>query len=166
MGTQDGTEHVDVKQARHEAITMGLYASIVLLALLVGFGGDGDRAEELGLLWGTALGLVLAHYFALRLAGVFARANPTPTREDWIAGGAQLAGAVVVTGIASLPYLLGMSTADAGTVASILLLGVTGVTALLSVRRAGGGIGRALVFSAIAVGLASVVVMIEYTFTH
>ena len=46
---------------------MGLYLSIVLLSLLIGFGGDGTRAEELQLLWGTSVGLLLAHLFALRL---------------------------------------------------------------------------------------------------
>ncbi len=143
---------------------MGLYLSIVLLALMVGFGGDGNGADELGLLWGTALGLLLAHYFALRLAGIFARAHPAPTQEDWIAGGAQLVGAVVVTGIASVPYLLG--AADASTVASVLLLGVTGVTGFLSVLRAGAGVARALIFASIAVGLASVVVIIKYLLTH
>jgi len=81
--------------ALDEAITMGLYLSIVLLSLLVGFGGDAPRVEELRLLWGTSAGLVLAHYFALRLAGVFARAHPKLTREDALAGSAQLASAIL-----------------------------------------------------------------------
>jgi hypothetical protein len=145
---------------------MGLDISIVLLALLVGFGGDRDRADEVGLLWGTALGLVLAHYYALRLASVFARANPRPTRRDLSAGGAQLAGAAIVTGIASAPYLLDISTDDAATVASILLLGVTAVTAFVSVRRADRGVGRALVFAGIAVTIAAVVVIVKYVLAH
>jgi hypothetical protein len=159
-------QRADVTEARHEAITMGLYISIVLLALLVGFGGDRDRADEVGLLWGTALGLVLAHYYALRLASVFARANPRPTRQDWSAGGAQLAGAAIVTGIASAPYLLNISTDDASTAASILLLGVTAVTAFASVRRAGRGVGRALAFAGIAVTIAAIVVIVKYVLTH
>ena len=40
---------------------------LTIVALLVGVGGDRDRADEVGLLWGTALGLVLAHYYALSL---------------------------------------------------------------------------------------------------
>lgn len=159
-------QRTDVTEARHEAITMGLYISIVLLALLVGFGGDRDRADEVGLLWGTALGLVLAHYYALRLASVFARANPRPTRQDWSAGGAQLAGAASVTGIASIPYLLDISTDDASTAASILLLGVTAVTAFASVRRADQGVGRALAFAGIAVTIAAVIVIVKYLLTH
>ena len=145
---------------------MGLYISIVLLGLLVGVGGDRDRADEVGLLWGTALGLVLAHYYALRLASVFARADPRPTRQDLSAGGAQLAGAAIVTGIASAPYLLDISTDDASTIASLLLMGVTAVTAFLSVRRADGGVGRAIAFAGIAVAIAAVVVAVKYALTH
>lgn len=145
---------------------MGLYISIVLLALLVGFGGNRDRADEVGLLWGTALGLVLAHYYALRLASVFARASPRPTRQDWAVGGAQLTGAAIVTAIASAPYLMDIGTDDASTLASILLLGVTAVTAFASVRRADGGVGRALAFAGIAVAIAAVVVVVKYALTH
>lgn len=145
---------------------MGLYLAIVLLSLLVGFGGDGDRGEELRLLWGTALGLVLAHYFAVRLADVFARAVPTPTRDDVARGLAMLLAAMGIAAVASVPYLFDISTLDASTAASVALLAVIGATAFTSVRRAGGPVNRALAFTLIVVAVASVVVTVKYQLTH
>lgn len=149
-----------------EAITMGLYLSIVLLSLLIGFGGDGTRAEELQLLWGTSLGLLLAHFFALRLTRVLARARPLPTREDARAAGWLAVSALVVTGTASVPYLLDIDTLEASSLASVLLLGIIGGTAFVTVRRAGGATRRALAFTVVVVAIAAVVVMIKYTLTH
>ena len=156
---------------RHEgaldaAITMGLYLSIVLLTLLVGFGGDAAPVDEVQLLWGTSLGLVLAHSFALRLAGVVARAHPRLPREDVLAGSAQLASAIAVTSLASVPYLLDITTLDASSASSLLLLAVIGSTGFFSVRRAGRTVARALAFAVIVVTIALVVVAVKYSLTH
>ena len=153
-------------EAMDEALTMGLSLAIVLLSVLVGFGGDGERAEELRLLWGTALGLVLAHYFAVRLTAVFARSTPRPTRQDAAAGAAMLGAAIAVTGAASVPYLFDISPLQASTVASLLLLALIGATGFISVRRAGGELHRALAFALIVLGLASVVVAGKYQLAH
>jgi hypothetical protein len=53
-----------------ESSTMVLYVSVVLLAALVAIDTSAaiSDTEILGLIWGTTLGLALAHYFAFRVA--------------------------------------------------------------------------------------------------
>jgi hypothetical protein len=54
-----------------ESSTMVLYVSVVLLAALVALDTSADiisDTELLGLIWGTTLGLALAHYFAFRVS--------------------------------------------------------------------------------------------------
>ena len=145
---------------------MGLYLSIVLLALLVGFGGGGTSQDEVALLWGTSIGLSLAHFVAFRLTEVFARGDPKPNSEDgWIALGLVLA-AVAITGLATVPYLFDLSTLDASTVSSVLLFGVIGGTGFGCVRQVGGSTSRAVAFAVMVVAIAAVVTAVKFTLTH
>jgi hypothetical protein len=59
------TEHIQ------EAATMALYVSICLLAALAAVRerADAGHVDVLRLVWGTTLGLALAHWFAFRLSG-------------------------------------------------------------------------------------------------
>jgi hypothetical protein len=53
-------------------LEMGVYLSVVLIALVVRLEQSLDNGEELLLIWGTSIGLTLAHMFAFRLASVYA----------------------------------------------------------------------------------------------
>ena len=61
-----------------EAAVMGLYVAIVLLAAVVALpdhGGSGRVLEDdhpplLEIIWGSAIGLALAHWFAFRLTAI------------------------------------------------------------------------------------------------
>lgn len=44
-----------------ETLTMVLYLAIVLLSVHLARADDADKAEDLALIWGTAVGLGLAH---------------------------------------------------------------------------------------------------------
>ncbi len=103
--------------ALREAMTMVLYLSIVLLATLAalpsgaeapadGHGGGGIHGVQLvGLIWGTAIGLALAHWFAFRLTAR-AFSGGKPTEDDFYVGLAQLAGAALVAALCTIPVLL------------------------------------------------------------
>ena len=53
---------------------MALYVSIALLAALAAVDEDAlSRNDTLLLIWGTSLGLAVAHYVAFRLASALAR---------------------------------------------------------------------------------------------
>jgi hypothetical protein len=58
----------------------------------------------LGLVWGTTVGLALAHVFAFRIAGRLVHKGNLP-RTDRIVSVIQLAGAAAVAVIVSVPVL-------------------------------------------------------------
>jgi hypothetical protein len=97
-----------------EAATMVLYVSVVEIAELAAlpeshFGGGRVTgpvgAQLLAIVWGTAVGLALAHWFAFRVAAPAFRGD-RPTRHDTHIGLAQLGGAMLVSAVSSLPVLL------------------------------------------------------------
>src|SRR4051812_15606225 len=97
-----------------EAVTMTLYVSVVLIAELAAIPekhfADGRvhgavGGQLLAIVWGTAVGLAVAHWFAFRLAAPAFRGE-RPTRLDTYIGLAQVASAVFVAAISSVPVLL------------------------------------------------------------
>ena len=109
--------HKERVEPLREAMTMVLYLSIVLLATLTalpsdsqggrdGHGGSGIHGISLiALIWGTALGLALAHWFSFRLT---ARAfgGGEVSERDVRVGLAQMAGAVLVALLCTIPVLV------------------------------------------------------------
>ena len=92
---------------------MVLYVSVVLIAELAAIPEEhfaGGRVtgpvggQLLALVWGTAVGLVVAHWFAFGLAAPAFRGE-RPTRLDTYIGLAQLGSAVFVAAVSSLPVL-------------------------------------------------------------
>lgn len=125
-------------EVRREAVTMVLYVSIVLLATLAALpsGEAAHGAEEsrgvhglalLALVWGTSLGLAVAHWFAFRLAArIFAGGS---LREvDLRIGLAQLAGAGAVAALCTIPIALfdDGSEIQATSFVPALIVGVAG----------------------------------------
>jgi hypothetical protein len=93
-----------------EAALLALYVSIVLLAELLALPNDyGDTAHQgpslLGIVWGTAIGLALAHWFAFQVAAEWFRGGKA-VREDFQRAVAQLAGAGLVAVATTIPILL------------------------------------------------------------
>lgn len=101
---------------------MALYLSIVLLAMFTALPTD-DRLRNaqgqpvahgfglVALIWGTALGLALAHWFSFQLtARVFGGGKVT--RKDVRSGTAQITAAVAVAALCTVPVLLADETRD------------------------------------------------------
>ena len=103
----DGADVHDAIQRDHvllEAATMALYVAVCLLAALIALG---DRAEEhhvraIALVWGTTIGLALAHLFAFRVAARWISGGTLGDRDS-AAALAQLAGAAFVAVLATVP---------------------------------------------------------------
>lgn len=102
----------------HEAATMALYVAIVVEAALLTLWINQDPGERsavhgvhlVALIWGTTIGLTVAHLFAFRLAGrafVYEGAH-----SHGRVAGAQLAGAAVVAALCSIPGLFASDTND------------------------------------------------------
>src|SRR5690349_2656754 len=90
--------HEEPGELVREAATMVLYVSVVEIAELAAlpeshFGGGRVTgpvgAQLLAIVWGTAVGLALAHWFAFRVAAPAFRGD-SPTRRDTRIGLAQL----------------------------------------------------------------------------
>lgn len=117
-GTETVATHDGVPELWHEAATMALYVAIVVEAELLTLWVNqdpGDRSAVHGvhlvaLIWGTTIGLALAHLFAFRLAGrAFVREGPNSHGQVAVA---QLLGAAAVAALCSIPGLFASDAND------------------------------------------------------
>lgn len=147
-------------EARLEASTMALYVSVVLLAALVALrdSAHSSQAALLELIWGTTIGLTLAHLYAFRVSSRLVRGRSFD-RGDLQLAGAQLAGASVVALLCTIPVAVLPSPAEDDSVR--LLLGLLlGLAGYISGRTGGASRLRSFVLgtSVFAVGIAVVLV--------
>ena len=94
------------RHVRREGLTMALYVSITLLAALtLAAGEDTADSDVLAIVWGTTVGLALAHWFAFSLAVrlLDPMADDSGVKQQLVA---QLSAAAVVAVVASVPVLL------------------------------------------------------------
>ena len=123
-----------------DATAMVLYLSIVLLAELAalptGHDGAGGAVhgpvgwELVAILWGTTIGLALAHWFAFRLATQGIRQGPL-AGWDRLQVLSELAGAAFVAAMASMPVLLFSDELEQQVVPFVLALIIGGVCYLV-----------------------------------
>jgi hypothetical protein len=100
-------DHDHKRALRREGCTMALYATICLLAALTVAADDdiAHRGTLLRIIWGTTVGLAIAHFFAFHLtARLFT--GGILLRHDSESAVVQLLGAAVVAGVATVPVLL------------------------------------------------------------
>lgn len=148
------------REVRREAYTMALYVAVVLLAALIALADPGDdpRVAPLGLVWGTAIGLALAHFFAFRVSARLVAGGELGRDEAGLAL-AQLAGAIVVAVLVSVPVLVLPASAELEG-AVLVLAGFVAAAGFAVARTGGAGRTRAalyaLVVLAIGVGVAVV----------
>jgi hypothetical protein len=168
MPIDDGDEHHDPvivadRAWMRESITMGLYITISLLAVLtVQPQDDATVAAGLTLVWGTTVGLTLAHWMAFQLTARLVAGTKLPSHDRMAIVG-QAAAAFGVACLASLPLLLLPSS---GFVLSrSLLAGLIGLFAFSAARRHGGDFGRALTYALVVVAIAFVVAGSKYLIT-
>jgi hypothetical protein len=153
------------RHVRREGLTMALYVSITLLAALsVAADEETDDVDVLAIIWGTTVGLALAHWFAFSLAVRLL----DPMAED--PGGkeqlvAQLTAAVAVAAVASVPVLL-LPTDVEQLGARGATAGCIGYVAYGETRNFGGSKARALSVAAIALAVGSVVAGVKHAQGH
>ncbi len=147
-------------EAVREAVTMALYVCLVLTAEFVAAGDQAvSESVALEVVWGTAVGLALAHVFAFNLAAkllVGGRLSPEIRAAAW----AQLAAAAAIALLVSIPFVL-FSLEPALRVSAFLVAGLIGVAAYAASRGSGAGRTRSLVDGLIALAIAVVVVSVK-----
>ena len=152
VGERHASEH-----ERREAFTMALYASITLLGALTVTGRHQSDVNVLAIVWGTTVGLALAHWFAFRLSARMVGAGKVRP-EDVQSATVQLVGAAATALLASLPVVFLPASLEVGM--SLLALSIFISVVGYHVARAGGATRpRALVYAlavlVIAVGTAA-----------
>ena len=143
---------------------MGLYVSITLLATLT-ITGDGDGNEDvLAIVWGTTIGLALAHWFAFDLVVRLVVARPLPGHATQELA-AELAGALVVAALATAAVLLSPAHLERQAV-RLAMVGLVGLVTFAEARAFGASWARAASSGVIAVVIAAIIAAIKYQLTH
>ena len=113
----------------------------------------------LAIVWGTAVGLAIAHWFAFRIAAPAFRGE-SPTRLDAQIGLAQLAGAMFVAAVSSLPVLLLNDVRAQETTGDVPAV-IIGVIAYFIARAAGRRQIQAVAYGVTALALGVVVALVK-----
>ena len=126
-------DHVHPDQLRKEGWTMALYVAICLIAALTALETvTAVPGHILGLVWGTTVGLALAHVFAFRVAGRLVHDGELP-KFDRIVSMVQLASAAAVALVVSVPVLLAPTVSELNW-ARYTCAGIIGVVGYLAAR--------------------------------
>ncbi len=139
---------------------MALYVCIVLAAEFVAVSDLAvDEPSTIGVIWGTAIGVALAHVFAFNLAARLFAGGRVPA-ESRRAAWSQLAAAAAVSAILTLPFLL-LSLEPAVEASGFLLAALIGATAYVASREAGAGRVRSVVDGLVVLAIAMAVVSVK-----
>ena len=160
---EQGVDDDEDIEYRKEALTMALYVAICLLAALVVLPEDTTEDHAIGVIWGTTLGLALAHWFAFRVAARMVAQGPMRP-HDALAAGAQLAGAAAVAAIATVPTFF-WSGADEIDAVIFVLAAFIAVVGYGSARTSGGSKVRSVAYAGgllvVALGVVLVKVLVS-----
>jgi hypothetical protein len=147
---------------RREADMMGFYVAIALLVALTAGSDHSDQSQldVLGIVWGTTLGLALAHWFALTVSARLVNdpdLHHTPTEMLL----SQIVMAVAVALLATVVVLVCPTNAErlgARLTAALFV----GLLVVVESRAGGATTQRALVRGAIALGVAFAIATIKW----
>jgi hypothetical protein len=144
-----------------EASTMALYVAICLLAALsaVSEHADSGQIDAFKIVWGTTIGLALAHWLAFRVSARLV-ASGTIRRHDATAAGAQLAGALTVAVLATVPMLLLDQSVEFDVVRLVLAAFIAGVGYAVA-RNSGATVRRSVTYAVSLLVVATAVAIVK-----
>jgi hypothetical protein len=157
--------HEGTAELRREAYTMALYVAICLLAELsaVAEHAGTKDAHVLAIVWGTTIGLALAHWFAYQVSARLV-ATGSIGQHEVQAAGSELVGAAAVAMLATVPVLL-LPTSAEYAVTRLLLAGFIGLVGFKVARSGGAGHGRAIVYGLSVLLVATAVAVVKNLLT-
>jgi len=124
-----------------------------------------DDADLVATMAGTAIGLVLAHWLAFRLAAHLTAESGFGAASAAREAGAQIMGGLVVALVASVPYLV-LDGEDALSVTLILLAALPAGTGLAIARLRQRSWVESVITAGIVFGIAALVVVVKVTLGH
>jgi len=145
---------------------MALYVAVCTLAALAAVGEDAGHGQvrAFALVWGTTLGLALAHSFAFQLSARVA-AGGSFRRSDAESAIAQLAGAAFVAVLVSIPVVVLPVTSEYDAARLVLALFIGG-TGYVVARLAGRTRARSLLYSVLVLIAAVAVALAKNLLSH
>ncbi len=157
----------DQRALWHEGITMALYVAVVMFAAVVALPQDEEPTDDgvaLATLWGGAAALAVAHTFAFGLASRVVH-GPGDLRDDRLVATAQLAGALSVPLLCSVPILIGSMDRRFDIVLGLLAAFIT-ASGYVAARRAGAHRPRALLAASAVLAIGAAVVALKLLLDH
>jgi hypothetical protein len=135
LPTQAPGADSEARLAAREFFAAGLYMALVLLAVLVAVPAEKVPSNEtmIGLLFGSAIGLTLAHWLAFRLAAQLTEEGGFAAESAAREAGAQVVGGLGVAALASVPFLV--SDGDAALNGALVVLAAMPALAGLGIAR-------------------------------
>ena len=158
-------------EAQREAFTMTLYMAIVVLSVLLLDKESESAGEDIRLIVGTAVGILLAHLLAFRLsASLFA--SPAVANDDGealdeieVSTWAVIRAAFLVVVAAVLPYLL-LDLEWAGLVSTVILSLIIGASAFIVGKAYGRSTPRAWLYAGVVTFLALGIALVKAILSH
>jgi hypothetical protein len=149
------------RELRKEAATMALYVAICLLAALTVSAEHADRetTDVFALVWGTTVGLALAHWFAFRLSARLV-SKGSVSRHDAAIAGAQVGGAAIIALLATVGIVLFPDSAELDVTRVVVAVFVAAVAYLVG-REAGASRGRSLLYGGVVLVAALAVAIVK-----
>ncbi|MFL6044522.1 MAG: hypothetical protein ACJ72M_05330 [Propionibacteriaceae bacterium] len=161
VASSGGADHVHGDHLRKEAWTMALYVTVCLLAALTALESVVPiPGRVLGLVWGTTVGLALAHLFAFRIAGRLVHDGRLP-KSDQIVSAVQLAAAAAVALLVSIPILIATPASELNW-ARYTCAGIIGVVGYGVARSAEKSRIRSVIFGLAVLALALIIAVIKH----
>jgi hypothetical protein len=159
------TDHIDRDHLRKEGWTMALYVAICLIAALTALENvTAIPGHVLGLIWGTTVGLALAHVFAFRVAGRLVHDGELP-KADRVTSVVQLTAAAAVAVLVSIPILLASTETELDW-ARYTCAGIIGAVGYLVARGAEHGRLRAVLFGCAVLAIAIAIAVLKHRLVH
>jgi pimeloyl-ACP methyl ester carboxylesterase len=152
-----------IRNRPREVTTVAFYVSVTLAAELAVASSDDSKAILVGALWGTAVGLALAHWYAQTITAAIARG--AFETNDAVEGLRELGAAVVVAFILSLPFVV-FQTPTALVLSRWGVVIATSCIALALARAAGAGWGRAAIEAAVVFVIGVAVIETKAALSH
>ncbi|MGD9573437.1 MAG: hypothetical protein AB7V62_16280 [Thermoleophilia bacterium] len=155
-----------VSRLRREVTTMVLYVCVVLMATIAAVPEDGlDEAYEvMGVLWGGAVGLAVAHWFSFNAAAQLYSGGRLDA-EDLETGFAQAAAALLIATVCTVPLFLS-NDEWAAVVSIVALAAIITTVGYVASRHAGLARHKAVLRAALTLAAGILVAFVKLALGH
>jgi hypothetical protein len=149
------------EELRKEGYTMALYVAICLLAALavVAEHEVDHTGTVFKVIWGTTIGLAVAHWFAFRLSSRLVAAGAV-RRHDAEAALAQFIGALVVAVLATVPVLVLGASSELDAV-RLILAAFIALVGFAVARASGASVLRSTIYGVATLVVAAAIAIVK-----